>query len=42
MMDNITEKISKVCLVFYYDNDVQKEILEKLKVKKQIVMVTEA
>ena len=34
MIDNIPEKIAKVGLVFYYDNDAEREILEALKVKK--------
>lgn len=42
MMDNIAEKIAKVCLVFYYDNDGQRGILELLRVKKQTITVTEA
>lgn len=41
-MDNITEKIAKVCLLFYYDNDAQREILEALKVEKQTIMITDA
>ena len=42
MMDKITEKIVKVCLVFYYDNEAQREILESLRVEKQTITVTEA
>ena len=41
MMDNMTEKIAKVCFLFYYDSDAQREILETLKIEKQTIIVTE-
>ena len=41
MMDNIQTNLAKVCFLFYYENDAEREILETLKVKKQIATVTE-
>ena len=41
MIDYIQTNLAKVCFSFYYENDAEREILEALKVKKQIVTVTE-
>lgn len=38
---NINNKVSKIALIFYYDNDSEKEILQTIEITEQIALISQ-